>query len=110
MTTRAPEFDRWLGCNILHTTCMTSGKQGTTIINSGNTENLVSQEIVEKLGLKTKRLNCSYNLAWFNEGSKVPIKFRCLFHFFVGKVYKDTMWCDVAPLGVSYFTWLTPAI
>lgn len=58
--------------------------------------------MVNKLGLKTEKLAHPYILAWFREGSDVPIRMKCLVSFSIGKVYKNLVWCDVTPLIVCH--------
>lgn len=59
----------------------------------------MSQELVTMLGLKTEKLTKPYCLAWFKEGSEVPIMTKYLVHFSIGKNYEDIVWCNVASLG-----------
>ena len=49
------ESDSWLHKNIFRTCCTSKGKLCNLIIDDGSSENLVSQEMVDKLNLKTSK-------------------------------------------------------
>lgn len=50
--------------NIFWTLCNTGGKCCKVIMDSGSTDNLVSEEMVEKLGLKRLKHPCPYKVSW----------------------------------------------
>ena len=43
-----------------------------------------------------------YKLSWFQEGSDIKVKGRCLISFTIGKHYQDKVWCDVVPMDVCH--------
>ncbi|GAV82633.1 zf-CCHC domain-containing protein, partial [Cephalotus follicularis] len=59
------EEDQRLRNNIFHTKCTSKGKTCIVIIDGGSCENVVSETMVEKLGLKTKKHPQPYKLLWF---------------------------------------------
>lgn len=56
----------WLRTNIFRTRCTTGGKLCNLIIDSRSSENLVAQEMMDKLKLKTERHLQPYSILWFN--------------------------------------------
>ena len=73
----------------------------TTIIDGGNSLNIVSQELVEKLSLPFARHPNPFRVAWVNETS-IPISCRCLITFLFGKDFEESIWCEVLPIQVSH--------
>ncbi|KAK2973809.1 hypothetical protein RJ640_012279 [Escallonia rubra] len=63
--------DDWLRKNIFRTRCTAEGKLCNLIIDSGSSENLISQEMVDKLKLKTGRHPQPYRILWFNKGNEL---------------------------------------
>ncbi|KAE8668214.1 putative Quercetin 3-O-methyltransferase 1 [Hibiscus syriacus] len=55
LTPKGDSGDDWLRTNIFHTTCTVADKVCKMIIDSGSCENVVSDEVVQKLQLKTDR-------------------------------------------------------
>ncbi|KAI9196365.1 hypothetical protein LWI28_023313 [Acer negundo] len=78
---KAEDGPNWLRHNIFHTKRIASGKVCHVIIDSGNCENIMSQDMDDKLHLKTKRRLESYRLPWTNKGNDVVINQRCLMAF-----------------------------
>ncbi|KAM0976371.1 hypothetical protein FF1_019350 [Malus domestica] len=73
MTTAHVEDDDWLRHNIFRTKCTTNGKICNLIIDSGSCENVVSQDMVNKLKLKTKKCHIPYKLAWLQKGNEMHV-------------------------------------
>lgn len=67
-----------------------------------STENFISQEMVDMLGLKVEELDKPYKVTFFKEASKVLIIHYCLVKFSIGKVYQDAVICDVMPLKIYH--------
>ncbi|KAK2993446.1 hypothetical protein RJ640_005140 [Escallonia rubra] len=76
--------DDWLRKNIFRTRCTAEGKLCNLIIDSGSSENLISQEMVEMLKLKTERHPQPYRILWFNKGNEVMVSSTCLVNFSIG--------------------------
>ncbi|KAB2595470.1 hypothetical protein D8674_030920 [Pyrus ussuriensis x Pyrus communis] len=89
MTTARVDNDDWLRHNIFCTKCTTNGKICNVIIDDGSCENVVSQEMVDKLKLKTEKRLVPYKLACFQKGNEEHVDKRCLVSFSIGKVYQD---------------------
>jgi hypothetical protein len=94
--------DDWLKTNIFHTTCTVADKVCKMIIDSGNYENVVSEEAVEKLQLKIDWHPKPYKLSWLNKRSEVKVDRRYLVSFSVGKKYFDNVWCDVVSMDACH--------
>ncbi|MDV3192331.1 MAG: retropepsin-like aspartic protease, partial [Candidatus Phytoplasma australasiaticum] len=72
------------------------------IIDGGSCENVVSNTMVEKLGLKIEDHPQPYKLAWFKKGNDVRVSKRCLVKFSIGKKYANEIWCDVVPMDACH--------
>ncbi|KAE8697779.1 putative Quercetin 3-O-methyltransferase 1 [Hibiscus syriacus] len=70
LTPKGDSGDDWLRTNIFHTTCTVADKVCKMIIDSGSCENVVSEEVVQKLQLKTDRHPKPYKLSWLNKGNE----------------------------------------
>ncbi|XP_022019723.1 uncharacterized protein LOC110919773 [Helianthus annuus] len=65
--------DDWLKHNIFHSTCTILVKVCTFVIDSGSCDNLISEEAVQKLALKTESHPKPYKLQWLKKGGEVTI-------------------------------------
>lgn len=91
----------WLRTNIFRSTCTIKGKLCNVVIDSGSCRNVIFEEAVKKLGLKRDDHPSPYTLVWITEGAVVKITHRALVSFSIGTFYKDTIYCDIAPMDVS---------
>ncbi|XP_024016241.1 uncharacterized protein LOC112089724 [Eutrema salsugineum] len=92
----------WLRSNIFRSTCTIKGKLCNFVIDSGSCHNVISETAVKKLGLKREDHPAPYTLVWISEGTEVKITHRALVSFSIGAFYKDTIYCDIAPMDVSH--------
>lgn len=60
--------------NLFRTVCKFGGKCCKVIIDSGSNDNLASQEMVEKLGLKSLKHPCPYQVSWLQDDQKLEVK------------------------------------
>ncbi|XP_068649233.1 uncharacterized protein [Aristolochia californica] len=102
LTPKVDLGDDWLRTTIFHTTCTVADKVCTMIIDGGSCENIVSEEAVQKLQLKTDRHPKSYKLTWLTKGIEVLVDQCCLVSFSIGMKYFDTVWCDVASMEACH--------
>ena len=79
----------WQHEALFHTRCTSHGKVGSVITNSGSCTNVVSEEMLVKLGLKIEKPPKPYNIHWLQDGGGMKITHRCLVSFFIGKTYCD---------------------
>ena len=68
----------------------------------GSCENIVSTEVVQKLGVKTETHPKPYKLAWLKKGGEVIVSKRALVTFSIGSKYKDRVWCDVVTMDICH--------
>jgi hypothetical protein len=95
------EEDDWLRSNIFHTRVEHKGRALNLIIDNGSGMNVISKEIVHKLHLPVEKHPQPYKLSWVDDTS-IPVKHRCSLTFSLGKVYEDTLWCDVIPMQACH--------
>jgi hypothetical protein len=58
-----------------------------TIIDTGSYNNLVSSDLVKKLGLTTRAHPKPYHLEWFNNSGKAMVTRSVRIHFFIGSYH-----------------------
>jgi hypothetical protein len=87
--------------NLFQTRAKVQEKVVKVIIDGGSCHNLVSREMVEKLGLKLHRHPHPYHVQWLNESGDIKIGYKVKFPFKIGE-YVDTVECDVAPMSVCH--------
>ena len=59
----------------------------SVIVDSGRCTNVVSEEMVTKLGLRTEKHPKPYNIHWLQDGEGMKITHRSLVSFSIGKTY-----------------------
>ncbi|GAA0143742.1 hypothetical protein LIER_04352 [Lithospermum erythrorhizon] len=99
LTPRSSEGDDWLRNNIFQYTCTIEGKVCKLVIDSGSCENVVSEEAVKKLSLKTKTHPNLYKL---KKDGEISVTQRSLVPFSIGAKYKDKAWCDVITMDAFH--------
>eukprot|EP00253_Pinus_taeda_P030391 PITA_30391 len=87
--------------NLFRTTCKSKGKCCKVIIDSGSTDNLVSIEMVEKLGLTKKAHPAPYKVSWLQKGHQVTVTEQCNVEMQIG-TYRDVILCDIMPMDVCH--------
>ncbi|KAL5810614.1 hypothetical protein ACOSQ4_027182 [Xanthoceras sorbifolium] len=92
----------WLRNNAFHSTCTILGKVCRFIVDGGSCENIVSADVVSKLGIKTEKHPKPYRLAWLQKGEEVTVWQRALISFSIGKHYKDQVWCDIVRMDACH--------
>ncbi|GKA12572.1 putative nucleotidyltransferase, ribonuclease H [Tanacetum coccineum] len=92
----------WLKHSIFQSTYTILGKVWTFVVDPGSYDNLISEEAVQKLGLKTENDTKPYKLQWFKNGGEVTVSKRVLVAFSMGTTYKDNVWCDVVPMDACH--------
>eukprot|EP00253_Pinus_taeda_P001971 PITA_01971 len=86
---------------LFRTTCKSHGKCCKLIIDSRSTYNLVSIEMVEKLGLKRLKHPTPYKVSWLQKGHQLLVDEQCEVEFHIGK-YQDKVVCDIMPMDVCH--------
>lgn len=95
--------------SIFNTAVLYKGQSCSHFIDSGSVLNEGSQDLVNKLGLTTKPLTKSCQVAWINS-EKMTISLKCKMDFLFGKSCKETKLCCIVDDGWAYFTWITMAL
>jgi hypothetical protein len=72
------------------------------IIDGGSGENVVSKEMVSKLGLKIEKHPAPYKIGWINWGTETLVSERCHFTFSIGKHYSNFILCDVVEMDACH--------
>ena len=72
-----------------------------TKINQRFIDNLVSIEMVEKLGLKRMKNPTPYKVSWLQKGHQILVNEQCNVEFQIG-TYKDVVLCDIMFMDVCY--------
>jgi hypothetical protein len=86
---------------LFRTSCKTKDRVCKVIVDSGNTDNLISTEMVEKLELETTGHLSPYKVSWLQKGHQVNFIKQCLVEFKIGG-YNDKILCDVIPMDVCH--------
>jgi hypothetical protein len=95
---------RYIGstCQQFQRTCILGGKVAKLIIDPRSGMNIVSEEVVRKLGLETKRHLIPYQLEWLTKGNEVRVSKYCQVPFSIGGKYVDFVWCDVVNMTMCH--------
>jgi hypothetical protein len=83
--------------NLFHTFLIVKDCRVRTIIASGSCKNLVSSDLVKKLGLTTRGHSKPYHLEWLNNSGKAKVTLSARIHFFIG-LYHDYADFNVVPI------------
>ena len=87
--------------NIFHTRCEIQGKVCSMIIDSGSCTNVISNLVVDKLGLKTIKHPEPYRLQWLNDSGEMRVNKQAKVKFNIGK-YEDVVLCDIVPMHAGH--------
>ena len=83
--------------NLFHRYLIVQGCHVLSIIDSRSCNNLVSSDLVRKLGLTTRQHSYLYKLQWFNNSGKTKVTKSACISFFTG-IYHDTTIFYVVPM------------
>ena len=83
--------------NLFHMFLVVQDRCVLTIIDTGSYNNLVSSDLVSKLGLTTRAFPHPYHVQWFNSSGKANVTRSARIHFSVGS-YQDYADFDVVPM------------
>jgi hypothetical protein len=86
---------------LFRTTCKSRGNICKVVIDSGSKDNLVSIEMVEKLGLQKVAHSTPYKVSWLHKGRQILVSEQYKVEIQIGS-YKDEMFCDVIPMDVCH--------
>jgi hypothetical protein len=83
--------------NLFHIRVIMRHTKIDTLIDSGSQSNLISEELVKQLGLKTQTHHKPYTLKWMSNHHHMHITKQCTIKFAISSKYLDEVTCD----GVS---------
>lgn len=87
--------------SLFRTTCKCKGKCCKVIIDSGSINNLVSTEMVDKLGLVKVVHPTPYKVSWLHKGHQIIFTEQCKVEIQIG-TYRDVILCDIMPMDVCH--------
>ena len=98
LSTQLEHEPEMLQChNLFHTFLIVKDCRVCTIIDSGSCNNLVTSDLVKKLGLTTRAHSIPYHLKWLNNSGKEKVTQSARIHFFICS-YHDYAEFDVVPM------------
>ena len=81
--------------------CKILGKVCKVIVDSGSTDNIISEEAVQKLKLTKIPHDHPYRVTWLNKGQNVLVNEQVWVDFSIGG-YQDKILCDVLPMDACH--------
>jgi hypothetical protein len=97
LSTQLEQSERQQRHNLFQTLFVINNRRAHVIIDGGSCNNLVSLDLVKKLGLATRSRPHPYHIQWFNDSGKVKVTQTVRMHFSIG-IYTDFADCDVVPM------------
>ncbi|KAJ9561002.1 hypothetical protein OSB04_006162 [Centaurea solstitialis] len=88
--------------NLFRSYCSINKKICNLIIDNGSCENLVSQKLVNHLGLPTQPHESPYALGWVKKGPQARLTQVCKVPLSIGKYYKEDVLCDVLEMDACH--------
>ena len=83
--------------NLFQTRGTIKDKLCSIIVDKGSCNNIASQELVERMGLKQRRHPSPYKIQWLNECGTLRVSNIVTVPFSIGR-YNDHVECDVVPM------------
>jgi hypothetical protein len=87
---------------IFRTRCTVNQRVCDVIIDGGSEENVMSKEMVSKLGLKIEKHPAPYKIGWIKRGTETLVTERCCFTYSIGKHYSNSILCDVMEMDACH--------
>jgi len=97
LSVTAEKVDNGQRHNLFHTHGLIKDKVCRIIVDNGSCNNIASQELVDRLGLKPRRHPSPYKMQWLNDCGALRVSHTVTVPFSVGK-YNDHVECDVVPM------------
>jgi hypothetical protein len=85
--------------NLFHIRVIMRHTKIDTLIDSGSQSNLISEELVKQLGLKSQVHHKPYTLKWISNHHQMHITKQCTIKFAISSKYVDEVTCDVVSLS-----------
>ncbi|XP_057835307.2 uncharacterized protein LOC131045734 [Cryptomeria japonica] len=87
--------------NLFRTKIKCHGKVCNLLIDSGSTENLVSNEMVQKLNLPRQPHPFPYHVSWLTKGQQTLVTEQAWVEFSISD-FKDKVLCDIVEMDASH--------
>eukprot|EP00253_Pinus_taeda_P020767 PITA_20767 len=87
------------GERLFHSQMWVKGSPLQFIVDSGSQKNLISVEVVKRLGLPTTPHPQPYSIGWLHEGRDLKVRQQCRLPYSI-KPFINELLCDVTPLDV----------
>jgi hypothetical protein len=84
--------------NLFHIRVIMRHTKIDTLIDSGSQSNLILEELVKQLGLKTQTHHKPYTLKWISNHHQMHITKQCTIKIVISSKYVDKVTCDVVSL------------
>eukprot|EP00253_Pinus_taeda_P002519 PITA_02519 len=84
---------------LFHSQMWVRGSLLQFIVDSGSQNNLISTEVVKRLGLPTTTHPQPYTMGWLHQGRDLRVSQQCRLPYNI-KPFTDEVLCDIAPLEV----------
>jgi hypothetical protein len=84
--------------NLFHIRVIMRHTKIDTLIDNGSQSNLILEELVKQLGLKTQVHHKPYTLKWISNHHQMHITKQCTIKFAISSKYVDEVTCDVVSL------------
>ena len=97
LSTQAQQPEQLQRHNLFQIFFVINNRRARVIIDGGSCNNLVSSDLVNKLGLATRPHPHPYLIQWLNDSGKAKVTQTCRVSFFIGS-YADSVDCDVVPM------------
>lgn len=81
--------------------CTLGAETVDAIVDGGSCENMVSEDLVKKMGLHRYKVRMLYKMSWFKKGGEISVRHRSLVPIQL-KDYKDKVWCDIVPMDACH--------
>ncbi|KAL1563915.1 hypothetical protein AAHA92_06332 [Salvia divinorum] len=88
-------------CNIFHMKCKVGAKTCLVIIDGGSCANVVSDQLVGKLGLKVVKHPHPYKLQWLGDAGELKVESQCKVPMKLGE-WEDEVLCDIIPMTACH--------
>ncbi|XP_013650417.1 uncharacterized protein LOC106354924 [Brassica napus] len=92
----------WQRTALFSSMCTVKGKVCRFVVDSGCSANVVFEEAVRKISLTAEAHPHPYRLLWMQTGAEVQVSQRALLSLSIGAFYKESLYCDIAPMDVSH--------
>jgi len=97
LNTQVQQPDQLQRHNLFQIFFVINNRRVQVIIDGCSCNNLVSSELVMKLGLTTRPHQHPYHIQWLNDSGMAKVTQTCIVSFSIGS-YSDSVDCDVVPM------------